>query len=71
MALAQIGPATSFIEALATAIGAGMVIGGFLAGWAAIVRKHNRSRLEEWTLMSGYLGGAAAVLLALFDLALR
>lgn len=32
MALAQIGPVTNAMEALATAVGAGMLLGGFLAG---------------------------------------
>ena len=37
MALGQIGPATVVAEALATAVGAGILLGGFLVGSIGVV----------------------------------
>jgi hypothetical protein len=71
MALAQIGPATGFMEALATAIGAGMVIGGFLAGIVGMGLGWHKPKLDRSTLAGGYAGGGFAVLLLIIDLGMR
>ena len=71
MALAQIGPATNAMETLATAVGAGMLLGGFLVGGVAAVLGWPKAKLEEWTLSIGSGGGAFAVLLASVDWAMR
>jgi hypothetical protein len=68
MALAQIGPATGFMEALATAVGAGMVLSGFLVGGMATAFRWPKPTLEEWALAGGSVGGGVAVLLVLIDL---
>jgi len=71
MALGQIGLVTDFVEALASAVGAGMLLGGFAIGSAGTVLGWPRAKLEKWALASGYGGGAFAVLMASFDLAVR
>jgi hypothetical protein len=69
--LAQIGPLTRMMESLATAIGAGMLLGAFAAGAAGVVRGMRREKLERHALVAGYLGGIVGVFLASVDLAVR
>jgi hypothetical protein len=71
MSLAQIGPLTAVIEALATAVGAGVVLCSVAAGIWGLVRGSPRGDLEEDTLVSGYVGGGVGAGLALADLILR
>jgi hypothetical protein len=67
MALAEVGFLTMVTEALATAVGAGMLLGGFAAGCAGVVFGWNRPKLDEEVLAGGYIGGTFAVFLALVD----
>jgi len=71
MALGRIGFFTTAIEALATAVGAGILLGGFLAGSIGMVAGWSRPLRDERTIFVGYVGGMAAVLFVLVDLALR
>jgi hypothetical protein len=71
MAFAQVGPLTGSIEALATAIGAGSLLGGFAIGSVGTVLGWPRAKLEKWALPSGHAGGVFAVLLGSVDLAMR
>lgn len=68
-ALAQIGPLTSATEALATAVGAAMILGAFLSGAVGTVRGWPRPALEENALNWGYFGGIVGTILVLVDLA--
>jgi hypothetical protein len=70
MALAQIGPLTIVTEALATAVGAGVVLGGVAAGILGLVRGSSKVEIEESALASGYIGGGVGAALALLDLIL-
>lgn len=71
MALSQIGFFTEATEVLAAAVGAGILLGGFLAGSIGIVIGRPRSRRDERVVLSGYVGGTVAILLVLIDLVLR
>ncbi len=71
MAAGQIGFFTSATEVLAAAVGAGILLGGFVAGSIGIVAGWPRSRRDGGVVSFGYAGGMVAVLLVLIDLALR
>jgi hypothetical protein len=71
MALAGIGALTGLAEAAATAIGAGMLLGGFIAGSIGTARRRERMRRDQDVLAAGYLGGYIAAGLALVDLVAR
>lgn len=61
--IAAVGPATGLLEALAAAIGSGMVIGGFFAGIVAGWLMSRRGvDLDNRVLVCGYIGGALGVL---------
>ena len=53
MALAAIGALTGLAESAATAIGAGMVIGGFIAGSIGTVSGWGRAELDRRVLLAG------------------
>ena len=53
--IAHIGFATSVFEAAATSIGAGVVVGGFVAATGAMVGKRSRSEVEDTALRDGYI----------------
>lgn len=69
--LAQIGPFTTVLEAVATAVGAGLVLGSVALGAFGLVMGWSRRDIERRALIDGYAGGAAGAFFALFDLALR
>jgi len=68
MVLSQIGPATGFLESLATAVGAGVVLGGSTAGAIGILARWPRPLLDEWALICGYAGALAGTFAFGFDL---
>lgn len=70
MVLSQIGSLTSALETLATAVGAGMLLGSFALGSLALLGGKPRQHLERRVLADGYYGGILATLLAVADLAL-
>lgn len=69
--LAQVGPLTAVIEALATAVGAGVVLCGVAAGIWGLIQESSRADLEGHALVSGYVGGGVGAVFALVDLILR
>lgn len=71
MALAQIGIFTSLGEALATAVGAGMVLGAFGAGAVGVLFGWPRQMVEGNAVTYGYYGGIVATIFALLDSILR
>jgi hypothetical protein len=71
MPLAQIGPFTSTLEAAATIVGAGILLGSFLFGGIALLRGASRQALERRVLTDGYLGGFIGVCVLVVDLGLR
>lgn len=71
MEIAQIGSVSGAFEGLATAVGAGILLGGFAAGFTGILTGWRPPSLEVRALVSGQIGGALGVVLVLFDLALR
>lgn len=71
MALAQVGPLTALFEGLATAVGAGIVLGGFAIGLYRFWIGRSRQELEANVLADGYLGGAVGVGIVLLDLLMR
>jgi len=71
MALAQIGPLTGVLEAVAAAVGAGMLLGGFLAGAVGIVRGWPKRQFDRWLLLSSYGGGGFAAAFTLVDITFR
>jgi len=71
MVIAQIGPLTAAVEALATAVGAGIVLGGFVLGvWRVLFGQPRRVR-EARVLTDGYVGGLSGVALVLIDMFIR
>ena len=71
MALGQIGLLTNAAEALATAVGAGMLLGSFGIGALGLVAGRSRRALEERVLTDGYFGGILGMILAMVDLVVR
>jgi hypothetical protein len=71
MALGQIGLLTDAAEVLALAVGAGILLGGFVAGSIGIAMGLPRARRDEDVVSFGYAGGVIAILLVLIDLLLR
>jgi hypothetical protein len=66
--LASAGPATTAFEALASTIGAGLVIGGFVGGLASFLSGRSRLRSEKAALGSSYAGGLSGLLLLAIDI---
>lgn len=71
MASAEIGPLTGIMESLATAVGAGILLGAFLMGANGFFAGLPRRILEARTLTDGYVGGTIALMVVLADAALR
>jgi hypothetical protein len=70
-AIAQIGPLTTMLGLAATAIGAGVVVGGFLAGGAGMLAGRTRKEMEANALRDVFIGGSTGILCLCFDLLLR
>jgi len=68
MVPAQIGPATATLEVLATAVGAGALLGGVLVGVAGLAAGWSREELAKRSLTDGYLGGLAGAVTVVIDL---
>jgi hypothetical protein len=71
MELAQIGPLTATVEAFATAVGAGILLGSFVFGVGRIFFRQPRQVRENRVLMDGYAGGLSTVVLAIADTLIR
>lgn len=58
------GAATELIEATATSIGAGMLLGGFLAGVVSTILRFEPSERERYVVAWGSFAGVAVVVVA-------
>ena len=67
----QIGIATKVIEAIATSIGARVVVGGFLGAGAGAVAGRSRKAVEEDALRDGLYGGLVGLVCLIADSCLR
>jgi hypothetical protein len=63
------GPITAILEAAATSVGVGMVLGGFVAGLVGVLLKLPRETLELGVLNAGYFMAALCLLVRAVDLA--
>lgn len=68
--LAAIGPGTSVLEVAATAVAAGVVLGGFVAGSVLLVNGQRDGRDIKVADM-GYCGGWCALAIVAVDLLVR
>jgi len=71
MVFAQIGPLTTMLEAVATAVGAGAVLGSVTAGMCGLLARWPLPKVERLALYGSYLGGAVGAALVLFDAVIR
>jgi len=71
MVLAQIGPLTALLEAGATAIGAGVVVGGATVGVVRLTMGWSRGEIEDAAAIGGVVGGGLGIAAAVVDLVLR
>lgn len=65
--LGSAGIFTPIIEAAATAIGAGVVVGGFLGATAGAVGGWSRRQVERDALRDSYFGASGALALWVVD----
>ena len=71
ISFARIGFTTSILESVATSIGAGIVLGGFIGGAFGVVLGWSRQSLEERALRDGYIGGIGGAVTLAIDLITR
>jgi len=71
MHFAAIGFFGSLFEAATTAIGTGIVVGGFAGVAAGMAYGRSRKQVEDNSLRMGFIGGVAACMAWLADLFLR
>jgi hypothetical protein len=71
MAFAQIGFLTALMESAATAVGAGIVLGGFLTGVVGLVAGWPRPKFDARVLVYGYFGGFAGSVAMFADITFR
>jgi hypothetical protein len=69
--IAYIGFATSVLQTVATSIGTGVVVGGFVAATGAMLGGRSRKEVESTSFRDGYIGGVAGLFCLLWDLLLR
>ncbi|HEX3609566.1 MAG TPA: hypothetical protein VHU14_07880 [Solirubrobacterales bacterium] len=62
---------TTVFEAMATAVSAGVVLGGFTMGIAGLALGWSKREIGYRALTDGYMGGIAGVVFALLDVVLR
>lgn len=71
MVFLQIGPLTSLLEATATAVAAGILLGSAGMGAVGIALGWPKRKLEGRALTDGYYGGIFGAVLALADAVAR
>jgi len=64
----EAGPISALLEAFATAVGVGMVLGGFAAGLVALFQRRPRNEAERWAVVAGYVFGAFCLAVRLAEL---
>jgi hypothetical protein len=60
--VAQIGPITSLLEAMAAAVGAGVVVSGYLAAVVGMLVGRSRKEMEDNALRGVFWGGVLGTL---------
>lgn len=70
-ALAHIGLTTTVLESVATSIGAGMLMGGFVMAAAGLASGKAPGEIEARALRDACAGGLLATGLLIFDLVMR
>ncbi len=71
MVLSGVGPVTSVVEVVATAVAAGTLLGTFTIGTLALLAGRSREVLAARALSDGYVGGLFGCLAVLIDLGVR
>lgn len=71
MVFAQIGPLTTMLEAAATAVGAGVVLGSVAMGVVGLVLGWSKLDIGNRALTDGYIGGVIGAGVALADILMR
>ena len=71
LVFAQIGPLTTLLEAAATAVGAGVVLGSVAVGIRGLWVRWPVRKIERRALSGSYMGGAAGAVAALADVVIR
>ena len=71
MAAGRLGPFTAALEAAATVVGAGILVGGFVIGLVLFLAGRSRAEIAARALTDGFAGGIVGVGFILLDLALR
>jgi hypothetical protein len=69
--VAQVGLVTSLLELAATAIGAGVVVGGFLSATVSVLIRRSRKEAEGKPLRDVFLGGLIGMFCLCVDLIVR
>jgi hypothetical protein len=64
----EVGPLSALLEASATAVGVGMVLGGFGAGLVALLHGSTRSEIEQDIVIAGYPCAAFCLAVRLMEL---
>jgi len=67
LVLGAAGIFTPIIEGAATAIGAGVVVGGFLGATRGVLRGESRKQVESDALRDTYIGAAGVLAIWAFD----
>jgi hypothetical protein len=65
------GPLTGLLAVVAACIGAGALVGGFVAGIAHVIRLGAGGDIAWSTRTGGYIGGIGALLLLAMDTVMR
>jgi hypothetical protein len=71
MPLARLGPISGALESAATAVGAGVLLGGFVAGSLGSIARRPRPQLDNFILDCGYVGGGVASFVVVIEGFLR
>jgi hypothetical protein len=64
----EVGPISALLEASATAVGVGMVLGGFFAGLRGLLQESARGRVEQDVVDAGYIGAAFCLVVRLVEM---
>ncbi len=67
----HIGFLTTGVEVIATVIGAGIVIGGFVGAGLGVVGGRSRGEVESDALRDGFWGGVVGITCLIGDLFMR
>jgi len=62
------GPISALLEASATAVGVGMVLGGFVAGLVGLLGRSAREELERRGVDLGYMAAAFCLAVRLLEM---